>query len=213
MKKYDLFYCIGDSFVFAVDQADDPAKTINNQNRFTGLIASHYNLQEVNKGLPGASNEYIFRTIYSDMEVYSRNNIKPLVLLLYTDCSRKEIWSTKDRNPVTLGNHCVSSSFIKEWYAEHFDVGYNKIMTNIIITAIGYMLAANNIDFVDGYSITLREVIEENNTHLPMCVGDFCGFDRFSLMEDGDHCGHPTVQGHKRIAKWIIDKIDSLYNT
>ena len=212
MMDYDLFYCIGDSFVHAVDQSDDLQRTVTHNNRFTGLISSHYGLREVNKGLSGASNEYIFRTIYNDMLEYKRNGINPFVLVLYTDHNRKEIWSSKNNIPYTLGEYIASKAFIKEWYSEHFNDTYNKHMSDAIESAIKFMLTSYGIDYLDGHSLTPDKNIKYN-THLDMPVGDFCAPDRFPLTDKNDFDGHPTVQGHKRIAKWIIDKIDSLYNT
>ena len=49
MKKYDLIYFMGDSWTYAIGQAEDINNEINYNNRWSRIVADHFALPEFNK--------------------------------------------------------------------------------------------------------------------------------------------------------------------
>lgn len=215
--KYDLLYCIGDSYVQGVRLGDDVGDIITEKSRFTGLVAANYSLPEVNKGSAGCSNEYIFRNIFLDMQEYREKNINPLVIVTYTDYVRKEMFSIGRGKPETITEFHFDREFAKHYLLNHYDAGFLKTTSIVQISMIKMMLNTWNIDFVDTWSMSyISDYDFDIPTKLETDIGTFCGYDdRFNMPGTGDkdsHNGHPTTNGHRRVAQWFVDKFDSLYN-
>ena len=138
--KYDLLYCIGDSYVQGVRLGDDVGDIITEKSRFTGLVAANYSLPEVNKGSAGCSNEYIFRNIFLDMQEYREKNINPLVIVTYTDYVRKEMFSIGRGKPETITEFHFDREFAKHYLLNHYDAGFLKTTSIVQISMIKMML-------------------------------------------------------------------------
>ena len=94
-RPYDLIYFIGDSFTYAIKQADDIEGVITTENRFSQLVADNYKLEHVNQAKAGQSNQWIARTLQDDMIAYNIEDKNPLVVVSYTDTGRHEMWENQ----------------------------------------------------------------------------------------------------------------------
>lgn len=76
-----MLYFNGDSFTFGLELEQ------NLTQRYSALICHHFNQQEINDAIGGASNQRIVRTTFESLATY--DNIK-LVSIMWTDLSRYE---------------------------------------------------------------------------------------------------------------------------
>jgi len=76
-----MLYFNGDSFTYGLELDD-----VYHQ-RYSAIICNHFNQQEVNDAIGGASNQRIVRTTFESLATY--DNIK-LVSIMWTDLSRYE---------------------------------------------------------------------------------------------------------------------------
>lgn len=207
--KYDLIYFVGDSITFAMDQSDDLYRTVNEQNRFSTLIGNYYNLPIINNALPGCSNEYILRTVYTDIRNFRRNGINPLVFCSYTDASRKEFFSEGEFKMVSTINHgnlVFDSEFTKEYFTKHFNWDFLRQVSCIHIDACKTLFKHLNIDFIDVFS---NEILDYDFITSNECLGSIHKFVGPTNMFNGR--GHLTVDGNKVVADWAIARFNELY--
>lgn len=211
--KYNLLYCMGDSFSVGAAQADDINSEVTIDNRFSNLVANHYGLHCINNASGGASNKYIARILYNDVAEFIKKGINPLVLVSYTEHSRNEIYSNIIEGAVTISTNSVS--FYKDYIVDHYNDQYSLDCTNYYIDSIKALLSYKNIDFVDafvfhheGYNPHISRHTELDKTFCDMAMTD-----RFILDPINGDLGHPTAAGHKKIADAFIKKIETLYGT
>jgi hypothetical protein len=222
MKKYDLLYCIGDSFVYAIDQADDVNHEITENNRFTNLVSNHYDLKCVNHAVPGISNEYIAKKLYSDIINFKSQGINPLVFVAYTDPWRTEIYSNKNNVAATMTESTVS--FFKEYLVEHHNDQYVLDRTIYNVLSVRTLLNYFSFDFIDSWVFYYSGPAGPYKNDIPYIsnkqeiqepLKDIAGVDRYILSSDNNIItyGHPNIIGHAKIANTIIEKINTLYGT
>jgi hypothetical protein len=207
--KYDLIYFVGDSVTFAIDQGDDLYRTVNEQNRFSTLIGNYYNLPVINNALPGCSNEYILRTVYTDIREFRRNGINPLVFCSYTDINRKEFFCEGVKKQVSIiddGNRVFDSEFVKEYFTKHFNWAFAHHVSCIQVDACKTLFKYLKIDFIDVFS---NVILDYDFVTSRECLGSINKFVGPTNMFNG--CGHLTVNGNKVVADWAIAKFNELY--
>ena len=219
MKKYDLLYCMGDSFTVGHSQMDDVNKEINMHNRFSNLIASNYGLDCVNSAIAGCSNEQIAKTVYSDILKFKSEGINPLVVVSYTDPQRIELYSNALKSPITINE--VNVPFFKDYIVDNYNEQYLLDCTNYHICSIRAVLHYCNFDFVDAWVFKFTGKFTSgmpphyigNEQEIDLSLGEIAGDDRYiiSIVNDFISYGHPNPAGHKRIANKFIEKIDTLY--
>jgi hypothetical protein len=203
IKNPDCLYIIGDSFVVGWGQDDDKNKEVNHYNRFSSLLSKNLKLNEINKGVAGCSNEYIFRQTIIDIGNLLRNNIKPLVICVYTDVSRKELYCNKSSNLNSVRN------FIKDYHVNHYDNLYSYQHSISLIAGLQSFLKINNVNYVEISSLGSRDDIKEydennliDNTNYFFNIEEVIGYNRFHLDETKPlYNGHPTALGHRLIAE------------
>ena len=208
-SKYDIIYFVGDSVTFAIDQSDDLYRTVNSQNRFSTLIGKYYDLPIVNNALPGCSNEYILRAMYTDIRQFRRNGINPLVFCSYTDVNRKEFFCEGEYKMVSTINHGSSafdSEFTKEYFTKHFNWDFLRQASCIYVDACKTLVKHLDIDFIDVFS---NEILDYDFITSHECLGSIHEFVGPTNMFNG--CGHLTVNGNKVVADWAIAKFNELY--
>lgn len=198
MRSYDFLYCIGDSYTHAVEQADDIYGEVTIENRWSRLIADHYGLPEVNKGKAGESNQWIARTLQNDMIQYKKENKNPLVIVLWSDPNRLEVWDHSQNNTDTLNqDHRV----FKDFMVDHFDFAYNSLISDYHARAMQFMLNYMNIDFVQA---------ESNKCEWRNLDPDTLLFsDEIRKVGMFNKEGHLNVKGNKLFAEQIIQKHDN----
>lgn len=152
--KYDFLYVVGDSFAFNSD--------VERHQLFASLIADHYNLPLVNKGVGGAGNNYIFRKAYKDC--FDVHKGTPLVLLVYTGFQRDEFFVSKLNKPLIV-NTCpdnFDAYFSKIYFSEHYNDLYLFRESLIKIKAIQTLLDAKGIDRIECFSLAGLDCLSED---------------------------------------------------
>ena len=212
MRPYDLIYFIGDSYTFAIGQADDLLSEVNVDNRFSQLVADHYKLEHVNHAEAGTSNQFIARTLQDNMIEYSLQDKNPLVIVSYTDSAREEVWDKEEKRPQTVWD---KMSWYKDWITDGFDFEFQDKVTQYHINSSRFLLKYLKFDFVELYTtvygsrgsttpiITPSEVIDLSIVEIGTPDGCFPGLH--------GSAGHLNITGHKLTTDVLIKKIDKLY--
>ena len=213
-REYDLIYFVGDSFVYAIDMAEDDKKEITIENRFSALVAKHYGLKEVNCGMSGAGNLQITKQLYKDMFQYKTDKKNPLVVVVYSDPNRIEVFSNKHEKLVTLN---PEFSFFKNFLVESFNEKFNKESTYFYIDSVRSILNFLNFDYIEANSITpvmLNKSYFSHNTfvikHMTEIAGKKGSFQAYT-PDNLPYLGHLNILGHELVSQKIIDKINELY--
>lgn len=209
---YDLIYFMGDSFTYAVHQLDDLLREINEENRFSGLIGKHYNLQVINNAKPGCSNYHIFKTVYKDVFNLINQKKKFLAITSYAYHTRVDLFHRSYKNYFPLS---PKFSFYKDYMLESFDEDYCYELSLYHILAIRTLFDKFKIDYVDAFiDQPLRDHIKSSkfNVNPEKCLT--ASFNEI-IKNDGKFIsgGHANVIGNARIANEFIKKIDKLYGT
>ena len=213
-RPYDLIYFIGDSYTFAIGQADDLFSEVNVDNRFSQLVADHYKLEHVNHAEAGTSNQFIARTLQDDMIEYSLQDKNPLVVVSYTDSAREEVWDKEEKRPQTVWD---KMSWYKDWITDGFDFEFQDKVTQYHINSSRFLLKYLKFDFVELYTtvygsrgstyglpcFTQEEVIDLSIVEIGAPDGCFPGLH--------GSAGHLNITGHKLATDVLIKKIDKLY--
>ena len=206
--KYDYIYFIGDSFTFAMNQRDDVHQVITESNRFSGLVSSHFNIPEINAGMPGCGNQYIFRKVYEDIHKLINEGKKLLVVLSYTWIDRIEFFHRKQNRPLPIS--AENFSFYKSYVIESMDYHYNKQISCELIWTMHTLFEKYNIDYIETYMDTIIDVPYANTDRVidtPLMEMLDPIVDRFTPV------GHANVTGNAKIASQYIKKITELYGT
>ena len=205
--KYDFVYFAGDSFTFAMHQGDDIDGVINEKNRFSGIISDYLGLPEINVGLPGCSNMYIFRKVYEDIYKFITEGKKFLAVISYTNPDRMDMF---DKNYNYAQPIHEGLDFYKSYILNHFDSDYCNEVTRDYILAIHTLFDRFNIDYVEGWAF-------ETSLEIPFCNKKRVLDRTFSdiIKQDGrfNSNGHANIIGNSRIADQYIKKIMELYGT
>tara|TARA_R110002153_G_scaffold266052_1_gene429085 strand:+ start:119 stop:766 length:648 start_codon:yes stop_codon:yes gene_type:complete len=214
MRPYDLIYFIGDSYTFAIGQADDLLSEVNVDNRFSQLVADHYKLEHVNHAEAGTSNQFIARTLQDNMIEYSLQDKNPLVVVSYTDSAREEVWDKEEKRPQTVWD---KMSWYKDWITDGFDFEFQDKVTQYHINSSRFLLKYLKFDFVELYTtvygsrgstyglpcFTQEEIIDLSIVEIGAPDGCFPGLH--------GSAGHLNITGHKLATDVLIKKIDKLY--
>ena len=228
-RPYDLIYFIGDSFTYAIKQADDIEGVITTENRFSQLVADNYKLEHVNQAKAGQSNQWIARTLQDDMIAYNIEDKNPLVVVSYTDTGRHEMWDNKLGEPDTCN---PSQSWYKDWIMDGHDLNFSNKVSQYQINASRFLLRYLKYDFVEIFTaqhsqhlthetgITKEKdplsSVEETCEHSIMEAagfehGCFKALVDFHRGEDKASLGHLNVKGNQLVANHLIRQIDKLY--
>lgn len=218
MTNYDLVYFMGDSWTFAIGQAEDINEEITTASRWSRLVASHFGLQEVNNSEAGIGNLSICQRTYRDILHYVNQGKKVLAVISYSDPARIELYNDEQSKLLALNESQWDLEFFKTYVTKYYNHQENINQTIFHITATRTLLERYNIDYVDNFAFT--EVLDvpyfSNDTLLDKNLCDIAGDEgRFLLhykREPGySPYGHANVLGNKKIADAIIKKITQVY--
>jgi len=218
MKKYDLIYFMGDSWTFAIGQYEDVNEEITQSNRWTGLVASHFGLEEVNNSIAGVGNLSICRKTYEDVLKFVGEGKKILAVISYSDPNRVELYNEKHSKLLVLNNSQWEEEFYKTYITTYNNYIANSQQTIFYISTVRTLFERHNIDYVENFAFTkiLDIPYFSNKTMLDKTLLNIAGNQgRFSMYglngPPGSLYGHANVLGNKKIADAIIEKITKEY--
>jgi hypothetical protein len=204
-RPYDFIYFIGDSFTYAIGQADDLLSEINVNNRFSQLVADHYKLEHVNHAVAGTNNQYIARTLQDNMIEYSLQDKNPLVVVSYTDSARQEVW---DNAKNVAKSASQDDSWYKDWLVDGFDWEHFNKIAQYHINSSRFLLKYLEFDFVEIFTTkdgkSINKTLEQTLVEIAGEKGLFTSVTHTGL-------GHLNLLGNKIVADTLINKIDELY--
>jgi len=211
-RKYDLMYFVGDSWVYAVGQSDDVDQVVTKNNRFSNLVASHYNLPCVNNSLAGAGNEYITRTLYQDLYRFHQENLNPFIVMVYSDPWRREIFCNDRKGNFIISEDTVT--FFKDYMVNHYNFRNLRELSAILVLQCRTVCDKFNFDYVDAWAFTnpLDIPYYDNQKTLPERLDLIAGEAGRFYIPSIKNYGHANILGHTKITNAIIKKIDELYS-
>lgn len=218
MKQYDCIYFMGDSWTVAQGQYEDLDKLINFENRWTALVAKHFNLKEINPAIAGCGNKTIFHKVYKDIYELISEGIRPLVVVSYTDPNRVELWNPKfNKIEVLSPAEIWEKQFYKTYLTLYDNHDENISQSMYYILSIKTLLERHNLDYIDNWAFTpvLENKYFNTNTQLEQTLVDIAGDEGRFPMPNSDPTpyGHANVYGNQKIANKIIEQISKLYDT
>jgi hypothetical protein len=209
---------MGDSWTFALGQSEDINSEITKSNRWTGLVANHFRLEEVNKSEAGIGNLSICQQTYRDVLDYVSKGKKVLAVISYSDPSRVEVYNKKLSKLVALNESQWDIEFFKTYITQYYSNEANIEQSIFYINATKTLLERHNIDYVDNFSFTniLDIPYSSNKTMLDKTLCDIAGDEgRFLLNYEREPVyspyGHANVLGNVKIANAVIEKITKEY--
>ena len=203
-------YFDGDSFTYG-KRLVDPANS-----RFSKLIANHFNAEECNFSIGGASNQRIQRQLILDNKIEEYD----LAIIQMTFRSRFEYYDRIKRkfslvNQAKCRTYPHQKIFMNEehrpfWqhYYEHiYDDEFGRASEEIIFKSIEDHCAIMGVPLVI--------VTNDESSRLPF---DYCmswkKLPRAMIIEDGHkkQSYHPNEEGHMLICEQIIDIVNKKHN-
>jgi hypothetical protein len=196
MRPYDFLYCIGDSFTYAMGQSDDLKGEVTVDNRWSQLVADHLHLKLDNRAVAGTNNHWIARTLQDDMIQFNIDDLNPLVIVMWSDQNRTEVWDNEIDETITLN---ADHRIYKDYVLDHFNWTWGEIRAKYHSNAMRFMLNYMNIDFVEAESCSYTN----QGLHEDTIV--FSEKIRNNRFDEGR--GHLNVLGNKLFAETIINRV------
>ena len=210
------FYFDGDSFTYggALDKVLGLDVT---KYRWSKLVCDHFGAEEINLSSGGASNDLVMRQTFSKppTEVYD------FYFLQTTFPNRHEFYDTKKEKWMKI-RHLVdhpSNNVWKRWgseegseFAKWIDFGarriyndyYGKTKENITYNALKSFVSSIGREKKSFFSTCLKPEFTDNKYDMHLHHGTYTSPQPLDIDRiPGD--GHPSVEGHKTIAKYVID--------
>jgi len=202
----DTVYVVGDSFVQGWGQADDLKHEVTEQNRFTRILSERLGVREINRGQAGASNEYIFRETMRGLRILGRDRARTLFVVAWTEYSRREIWFSKSK-PSGLTQ---ISTVIPNYHVDYYDDNHAKTHSWAMIQALHLALTEQRVPWLEFWTVgSIKHYQGTHSLDMDRNILDMeslLGRDRYCLQPN-QYTGHPTPQGHRRIAERIIESL------
>jgi len=214
MKKYDLIYFVGDSWTVAhitdgVLPEPQPKETL-----FTYLVANYFNIPYIVDANGGVSNEWIHRTAVNGIEKFVTENKKILLIIGWSDPSRREMFSNELRQSISVSEISCSLDWYKEYVVKYFDYDFQSEITIALRKSIRGLCHAFDIDYIECSAFTPFTNISflDKNQMLEEHWSKICGEEgRIFVPNTLFKYGHQNKLGQEKIANALINKIIKTY--
>lgn len=233
--SYDIVFANGCSFVQGSEVNGEALPSIpvkNVPNRFSKLLANHYNAEEVNIAAGGSGNVRIFRTTFNWLEenIDSLQSKKILFILGLSHPQRNELYSIESGKYVKFSPHAnpflVYDDLTNEaTTAEDVQIFHNVYWTNfykyeqkikehyslikVLKTYILTICPKADIFIFSSLGLYPKWFINNLDLKFPFpseyhSWAPYCANN--GLYDKGTH--HPNKQAHKQVAEFIIKHYD-----
>ena len=214
MKKYDLIYFVGDSWTVAHNTDGVLPELQPKETLFTHLVAHHFNLPYVVDAEGGVGNEWIHRTAINGIEKFTSENNNILLIIGWSDPSRREIFSIDLKKSTSISEISCSLDWYKEYVVKCFDYDFQVEMTTAFRKSIRGLCHAFNIDYIECFAFTpITNISFLNKNHvLEQNWAEICGEEgRIFVPNTPFKYGHQNKLGQEKIANALINKIIKTY--
>lgn len=179
-------------------------KGFANAGSFGQIIANHYKLTFINNSVPGASNYYIFKKLYDDLDKITNED---LVFVQWSHTDRA--WTHSEHTVMPHQKFKIAKLYYKNFYTELQEankvLGYNFMLNSLIKNFV--------FNFFDGESFF--QTHSPNTFELIHKLPNYLNVNSVMINEElYPHlfqCSHLNEKGHNILSKKYIDKLDTLY--
>ena len=201
------FYFDGDSFTYgaALESKED--------HRWSKLVCDYFGAEEINLSHGGACNEKVMRHLFAKptTEVYD------FYFLQTTIPIRGEFYDRKQKRWIGYSHECgkhgnLLDKSISRWgrvegpkFAQWIDFGLSRIYTD----ELGKTRESVAYHAMKAY---VASVGRSKRSFFSTLIKPQCTDNKYDLHFDGQfdfdripNDGHPSIEGHKTIAKYVID--------
>ncbi len=188
--------------------------------RWSRIVCDHFGAEEINLATGGASNDRVMRHLLDDpSEVYD------FYFLQLTNSNRSEFYDIKLKKWIKCASALtklpkseIMDRCVRRWgseegpkFAEWIDFGlrrvyndhYGKTKENIIYNALKSYVASVGREKKSFFSTQLKP--ESTDNKYDMHFAYICPKVSTIEFDRIPNDGHPSVEGHKTIAKYVID--------
>jgi len=194
------------------------------------IVARELGVPLINLALPGQSNYKIQRRTFHYFFKDLLNHNNPFYIHAYTQSTRRDVYLAEDINReiqeyIILDSSLRNATQLEKELIRHTDEHqYNLLLHQKLIMwhSINGLLDSHKVPhFSTDYMIeTNKKVLEwqhENayvmNSELLTHPSKLTDFSKLTDRLEKTPCLHETEQGHKVIADYILEKIDSIYDS
>lgn len=179
----------------------------NNELTWPELIANHYNIELVNKGVSGCSNESIIDNIISEWNLLQAEDI---VIISKTFSHRFDVPSHPNKNKLisVWGPSWFENSIFSNW--PNVDILKSYLLLFRIDNNLYDDRYYNHLNFFK----TILKTSKNINCVLWEVDKITTNFEKITQATNGKIVdGHFSYRGHKDFSEWIISKIESTKTT
>jgi hypothetical protein len=180
---------------------------------FTHLTAQYFNLPYIVDAIGGMGNEWIHRTVINGIEKYVARKKKILLIVGWSDPSRREIYFNDLGYPHTVSENACKPDWHKEYMTRHFNHEFQSEITTTLRKSVRGFCHAFDVDYIECFAFTdLPKIPFLDKDHvLEKNWAEICG-DEGRLFNPNTHgYGHQNKLGQEKIAKALIGKIVKRY--
>ena len=195
--NYDLFFC-GDSVTHGAELEPDHMKF-----RFSRLVSSEKKFTNLNVSLSGACNDWIVR---KTIKFFRDGNTCKTAIIQFSAPERWSFYDTTKREFLNVGNAKTTNNFITPFMGAAHTAYYKDIYT--------YELALENywknVFFLNEYLkercktiyLTLTPPVPRNDWTPDVEIASVK-----TIVGESRLIGHPSKEGHQKIANYILSKL------
>jgi len=194
----DLFFC-GDSVTNGIELEPWGRE----EKRFSTLVAKEKNLSHHNISLSGACNDWIVKRT---VNFFRRDNTCETAIIQF---SAPERWNFYDANKERFYNVGAKKT-IDNFITSRMEAAHTAYYESIYTRELAIENYWKNVFFLDQYLkdkcdtiyLTLGHPVPHNNWTPDVEIGSVK-----LIVGDSRLVGHPSKEGHRKIAKYILSKL------
>ena len=211
--KPNLFFC-GDSVTFGMELEPYGRE----EKRFCHLVATDKNLSYHNISKSGACNDWIVKYV---IQYFREGNTCDTAIIQFSAPERWRYFDPIGEVWRNIGNAKTTNNLINQGMKDAHSAYYSYVYTNQLAIENYW----KNVFLIDSYLkdkcktiyLTLENPVEKNEWTIDVEIGSIIEIIRNSrnddetfaaAMQSGYLDGHPSPKGHRKIADYILKRLD-----
>ena len=193
----DLLF-VGDSVTYGMELEPEHEKY-----RFSNLVATDKNLTHHNRSLSGACNDWIVKTA---VNFFREGNTCETAIIQFSDENRWIFHDPKLKRFLNMGNEKTTNNF----FTKHMQPAHTAYYKYIYTHELAIENYWKNVFFLNEYLkercktiyLTLTPPVPRNDWTPDVEIASVK-----TIVGDSRLIGHPSKEGHQKIANYILSKL------